>query len=93
MNVNFPDLPRGTHMPVKITTLGKRSYDNAIVERVDPRRRTYYWIGGEGFHPEDIPGSDCNAIMDGCIAMTALHCRAQDFPANEALRTWGLEQP
>ncbi|HSM92190.1 MAG TPA: 5'/3'-nucleotidase SurE [Anaeromyxobacteraceae bacterium] len=71
LNVNVPPGPvRG----FRIAPLGKRTYGNAVVEKVDPRGRRYYWIGGEGgAQNEDIPGSDCNTVLsDGLASVTPL---------------------
>jgi 5'-nucleotidase len=71
LNVNVPAGPvRG----YRLAPLGKRTYGNAVVEKVDPRGRHYYWIGGEGGAVnEDIPGSDCNTVMlDGFASVTPL---------------------
>jgi 5'-nucleotidase len=71
LNVNVPAGPvRG----FRLAPLGKRTYGNAVVEKVDPRGRHYYWIGGEGGPVnEDIPGSDCNTVMmDGLASVTPL---------------------
>src|SRR5439155_845087 len=43
LNVNVPaTAPRG----IRITRLGHRVYSGKIVEQVDPRGRSHYWIGG-----------------------------------------------
>jgi len=42
-------------------------------EKVDPRGKKYYWIGGDdlGFVPEE--GTDCTATAGGYISVTPLH--------------------
>ena len=70
-NVNVPgDLaPRG----YRVTRLGRHSYGSSVVESVDPRGRKYYWIGGNEYQHQDIPGSDCNAVLrDACVSITPL---------------------
>ena len=60
LNVNVPAGPiRG----YRLARLGRRTYGSEVVEKVDPRGRNYYWIGGGDAHYEDIPGSDCNAVL------------------------------
>lgn len=71
LNVNVPPGPvRG----FRVAPLGKRTYGNAVIEKVDPRGRHYYWIGGEGgAQNENIPGSDCNTVLvDGLASVTPL---------------------
>src|SRR3989304_3909993 len=43
LNVN---VPAGEVRGVAVTRQGKRSYNELIVEKMDPRGKTYYWIGG-----------------------------------------------
>ena len=73
LNVNVPSLPVDEIRGHAITRQGKRRYDDAIVENVDPRVRIYYWIGGSemGFVSEE--GTDFAAIQAGLISVTPLH--------------------
>ena len=70
LNVNFPvDPPAG----VRVTHLGRRIYTEGVIERMDPRGRAYYWIGGgaPSWHPGE--GTDFEAIQAGFISITPLH--------------------
>ena len=60
LNVNVPP---GRADGFAVTRLGKHSYGFEVVEKVDPRGRKYYWIGGNEYQHEDIPGTDCNAVF------------------------------
>jgi 5'-nucleotidase len=85
-NVNVPAGPvRG----YRFTRLGRRTYGNDVVEKLDPRGRRYYWIGGEGGPVnEDIPGSDCNTVLrDRLVAVTPLHLDGTNDAVLEALRS------
>jgi 5'-nucleotidase len=70
LNVNFPV---GEFAGVKITQLGRRIYSEGVIERKDPRGRSYYWIGGEPptWHPGE--GTDFEAIQAGFVSITPLH--------------------
>ncbi len=70
LNVNFPV---GPFQGVRITRLGKRIYSEGIIERLDPRGRKYYWIGGEEpvWHPGE--GTDFAAVQAGFVSITPLH--------------------
>ena len=46
LNVNIPKLSLQEIKGIKITRQGKRIYNDSIVEKVDPRGKKYYWIGG-----------------------------------------------
>jgi 5'-nucleotidase len=72
ININVPGgvEPAG----YAVTRLGKHSYGTGVVEKEDPRGRKYYWIGGNEYQHEDIPGSDCNAVLrDQLVSVTPLH--------------------
>lgn len=90
LNVNIPGggEPRG----YEVTRLGKHSYGYDVVEKVDPRGRKYYWIGGNEYQHEDIPGSDCNAVFrDRLISVTPLQLDLTDEAMRGVLKGWGIE--
>jgi 5'-nucleotidase len=94
LNVNVPGGgdPRG----YKVTRLGKHSYGTEVVEQTDPRGRKYYWIGGNEYQHEDIPGSDCNAVYEErLVSVTPLHLDLTDDAARALVSGWrvpGFEQ-
>lgn len=70
LNVNFPVTEfRG----VKVTKLGKRVYSEGVIERIDPRGRKYYWIGGEAPTWHHGEGTDFEAVQNGFVSITPLH--------------------
>jgi 5'-nucleotidase len=87
LNVNVPPGPVKGY---RFARLGRRTYGNEVVEKTDPRGRKYYWIGGEGGPTnEDIPGSDCNAVMlEGLVAVTPLHLDSTHDAVLAELRSW-----
>jgi len=89
LNVNVPEkAPQG----YAVTRLGKHSYGNEVVEKTDPRGRRYYWIGGNSFTHQDIPGSDCNAVLrDGLISVTPLHLDLTEYSQVGAVGEWKLK--
>lgn len=88
LNVNVPPgAPRGT----RITRIGKRSYVAAVVEKLDPRGRAYYWIGGDEEAHVRVPGSDCDAVFDEeLISVTPLHLDLTQHALLEELSRWEL---
>jgi 5'-nucleotidase len=74
LNVNVPPLPRDLIKGVQLTRQGQRRYGDTIVEKVDPRGRKYYWIGGgERDLVDDGGGTDVGAIARDMISITPLH--------------------
>jgi 5'-nucleotidase len=88
LNVN---LPPGEPQGVRITRIGRRAYAAAVVEKLDPRGRAYYWIGGDEQGHECIPGSDCEAVFDQrVISVTPLHLDLTHQELVEELKQWEL---
>ena len=89
LNVNVPPGPVKGY---RFTRLGRRNYGNAVVEHVDPRGRPYYWIGGDPARHDDLPASDCNAVLDeGLAAVTPLHLDLSHDALLRQLRSWTVE--
>jgi 5'-nucleotidase len=80
LNVN---VPAGGYDGVRFTRLGHRVYRQAVVEKVDPRGRKYYWIAGTPEWQEE-EGTDCKAIADGQISVTPLHLDLTDYRGLES---------
>ncbi len=82
LNVNFPDIPINEIKGVKIVRLGKRIYNDRLEKRIDPRGRSYYWIGGDAPSGKEEEGTDIDAISRGFISITPL---SLDFVNHELL--------
>ncbi|MEO6461884.1 MAG: 5'/3'-nucleotidase SurE [Candidatus Eisenbacteria bacterium] len=90
LNVNVPALPAAAITGVEVTKLGKRVYDDALIERTDPRGRKYYWIGGDAPVWEPEPESDFLAVHEGRVSVTPLHLDLTDNALRGRLRDWRL---
>jgi 5'-nucleotidase len=93
LNVNVPDRPREAMTGFRITRQGKRRYGEALIEKVDPRGKKYYWIGGDelGFVHEE--GTDYAAILEGAVSITPVHLDLTHYPSFAALERLPLEWP
>ncbi len=80
LNVNFP---AGLAKGVVFTRLGKRVYQQSVIEKVDPRGRTYFWIAGNPEWREDR-GTDHEAVQNGFVSVTPLHLDLTDYRGLEA---------
>ena len=79
LNVN---LPAGTPKGLRWSRLGKRHYQQTVVEKTDPKGRKYYWIAGTPqWERED--GTDHDALVSGYVTVTPLHLDLTDYPALE----------
>ncbi len=90
LNVNFPLQPvRG----VRVTRQGTRSYRAAVVERLDPSGRPYFWIAGADTKPAGEPDGDHAAIAEGYVSVTPLHANLTHESSLASLAKWPLEMP
>ncbi|HZJ32569.1 MAG TPA: 5'/3'-nucleotidase SurE [Vicinamibacterales bacterium] len=79
LNIN---VPAGPNRGFRVTVQAKRNHVTSVSERMDPRRRPYYWIeeGLNQWEPHDR--SDYQAVRDGYISITPLQ---PDMTAHDAL--------
>ncbi|MFV1951792.1 MAG: 5'/3'-nucleotidase SurE [Nitrospinota bacterium] len=71
LNINVPLVRKVKG--VQVTRLGKRIYGDAVVEKIDPRGKKYYWIGGNDLRWEGGEDTDFHAISRGYISITPIH--------------------
>jgi 5'-nucleotidase len=57
---------------VKITSVGRRIYDETIECRTDPRGKKYYWLAGKFVKGESRQGSDINTVKGLFVSVTPL---------------------
>jgi 5'-nucleotidase len=85
LNVN---VPAGEPKGLRFTRLGHRVYSDKIVEHVDPRGRTHYWIGTGEPTWEALEGTDMGAVHEGYVAVTPLHLDLTNHRALAAMADW-----
>jgi 5'-nucleotidase len=85
LNVN---VPAGKPMGAVVTIQGRREHEGTILEGLDPRRRTYYWIeeGRDNWVSDDL--SDIHAVREGLISITPLQTDTTHHAVLAALRQW-----
>lgn len=86
LNINVPE--NCEDLDFEICKTGKRNYGEIYEERIDPRGRPYYWIGGNLFEFQNIPESDCNAIQRGKISVTPLKVNITDHNFIDSMKAW-----
>jgi 5'-nucleotidase len=87
LNVNVPNCPVEEMQGTLISRLGKRIYHQMTVERIDPRGKKYYWIGGGEPDWEREEGTDFDAVDRRFVSVTPLHLDLTDHASFERLRT------
>jgi 5'/3'-nucleotidase len=92
INVNIPDLPEGQIRGVRVTRQGLRVYRDRLDRRVDPRGKSYFWIGGDAPTGVPQPGTDIGALDEGYVSVTPLMLDLTDHAEVSSLGslTWEL---
>jgi len=91
LNVNVPYLSPSEIAGVEITRLGRRFYEDALVERRDPRGHSYYWIGGERSGEGTEEGTDIWALANKRISITPLQLDMTDHSLMAELKNWEIK--
>lgn len=80
LNINIPPPPiKG----IKVVKLGQKRYNPEIIEKTDPRNRTYFWIGTGQPKAIGDKNSDVMVIKEGHITVTPLQTDKTDYPSIE----------
>jgi len=86
LNVN---VPAGTPKGVAFTVPGRREHGGTILEGLDPRSRTYYWLeqGRERWRADEM--SDISAVRQELISVSPLQTDTTHHETLTTLRSWG----
>ena len=92
LNVNVPFLADGKIRGIVLTRQGLRVYHSRLDERIYPRNKPYYWIGGDA--PTGVPerGTDVGALAEGFVSVTPLQLDLTAYRALTDLNTWQWEE-
>ena len=89
LNINVPNLDEEEIKSHKITRQGRWVHsENAVVEKVDPRGRKYYWIGGGEWIFDQRRDTDFAAVSNSHISVTPLHLDLTNYVSIRELRKW-----
>lgn len=92
LNVNIPYLPEDQIKGIQITRQGLREYRDQLEQRLDPRGRPYYWIGGEAPSGKPEDGTDIGALAGGYVSVTPLHLDLTAHQAIASVKKWHWEK-
>jgi 5'-nucleotidase len=73
ININFPDVPANQVGGVRVTSQAHIDMQLDIVERMDPRGGTYYWLSYARGTSEPGADTDLAAVRNAFISVTPLH--------------------
>jgi len=92
LNVNIPNLPRGSMRGILTTRLGKRHPSEPVVRSQNPRGETIYWVGSAGLAKEAGQGTDFYATAEGWVSITPLQIDLTDAERLSEIKDW-LQRP
>jgi len=85
LNVNIPNRADAEALPRRITRLGRRHASEGIIEQINPRGETIYWIGPAGDAKDAGEGTDFHATANGQVSITPLQV---DLTEHSSLGSW-----
>ena len=91
VNINVPAVTMDEFAGFEVTRLGKRIYQDQLLERLDPRGIPYFWIGGPPPSGLAIAGTDFHAVINRKIAITPIHLDLTGRSLLRRLKTWTWE--
>jgi 5'-nucleotidase len=91
ININVPGITVEECQGVEVTRLGKRVYQDELVERIDPRGTPYYWLGGPPPTGLAEPGTDFDAVVNKRIAITPIQLDLTARRLLKRLNSWSWE--
>ncbi len=93
ININVPALTIEECQGVEVTRMGKRVYQDELIERLDPRGTPYYWIGGPPPSGLAEPGTDFHAVVNRRIAITPIQLDLTARRLLSRLNSWSWSLP
>ena len=78
LNVNMPNLPREQIRGFQVARLGRRHAAEPVIQQLNPRGETMYWIGAAGPALDDSEGTDFHATRQGYVSLTPLQIDLTD---------------
>jgi len=90
LNVNLPNVEYSKIKGCVVTSQGRLLHKDMIIEKEDPRKMKYFWIGGHESEFQNIPESDCSVIAENKISITPINVdtTAKEFLAE--IRSWRI---
>jgi len=92
LNVNIPPIPEDRIEGIEITRQGMAAYRENFDIRVDPHKKTYYWLSGQKMNlKEEPPDTDDLAILNNKISITPIHYDLTHYASLSELRSWNFD--
>ncbi len=91
LNINVPNLNEKEIKSYKITHQGRLIHSgDEVIEKVDPRGRKYYWIGGGQMIFDKGRNTDVEAVSKSHISITPLNLDLTNYSSIRELKKWRI---
>lgn len=90
LNINLPPIDPNNAGGVKITTLGKRQYQDPVKIQEEGKNGFSFKIGGQGPRWRGEDSCDFKAIQEGSVSVTPIHLDLTNYDVIDELRSWEL---
>ncbi|MDR3254439.1 MAG: 5'/3'-nucleotidase SurE [Synergistaceae bacterium] len=90
LNVNVPNALMKDIKGFKLTSRGRRNYNDKFINVKDPRGRDCYWLAGD-VTDEQSPGTDVTAVAEGYVSVTPVFLDMTHYALLDDLKSAGLE--
>jgi len=91
LNINVPNVDEKKIKSCKITHQGRLIHSgDEVIEKVDPRGRKYYWIGGGQLVFEKGGNTDVEAVSKSCISITPFNLDLTNYSSIRELKKWKI---
>jgi 5'-nucleotidase len=91
LNINVPAIPENQIEGIVVTRQGKGRYQEAFDKRIDPNKRTYYWLTGKKMLLDTEDDVDDLAVMKNKVSVTPIHYDLTNYNFLEELSQWNLK--
>ena len=91
LNINVPNVPQSEIQGIEVTEHCSATYDIEIQNRLDPRGKEYYWVGGEFQGNCDRSQTDLGALLRCKVSVTPLRLDLTDYSMIKELSDWVLD--
>ena len=91
LNINVPNVPLSEIDGIEVTRHCSATYDIEIQDRLDPRGKEYYWVGGEFQKSTDHSRTDLDVLQRRKVSVTPLRLDITDYTMMQELSNWILD--
>jgi 5'-nucleotidase len=92
LNINVPNLDEEEIKSYKITQQGRLIHNgDGVIEKMDPRGRKYYWIGGGQLIFDKGRNTDVEAVSKSYISITPLNLDLTNYSSIRELKKWRIK--